>query len=317
MSKAKASFKGIIFFLIIGALIAGVVLLIVYWPQRPGELKNAVQDQNTVVFSSDSDFVKNMNLFDEYTDSIRRNNEDAPFTYSYGAVRNICNSLDVYFEFMSYSCTNADFSTFDKGQFAAAKKGLATAKDKMISIGKFLGEKNETLTKDGFNTKYYDKADAELVWANIEGDFKVVFENYSVATEALAKVYSENINKGIYANDFAYLVVSGVSDYLYFFANNTDKLGTYDGHLMSYYMLTFTNNYLSSYGRQRLVAQYLTSANLQTNTEKLMNFERLTGLTSLRSVCQAQFAVDTTKMTEGQIEIVNIAKAFYKGGFTA
>ena len=62
MSKAKTSFKGIIFLLLIIALVAGVVLLIVFWPQKPEQVK-AMVNENVVVLSDDSDFKKEWNKY--------------------------------------------------------------------------------------------------------------------------------------------------------------------------------------------------------------------------------------------------------------
>ena len=73
------------------------------------------------------------------------------------------------------------------------------------------------MTKDGYNTRYYEETDALLVWENIQPELKKCFKYYNTATANLATLYKEVINKGVYANDFADSTVTAVSEYMNYF----------------------------------------------------------------------------------------------------
>ena len=61
MSKAKSSFKGFIFLLLMLAIVGGIVAAVILWPQKPGDIKGAINNQTAVVLKEDGEFFKNLN----------------------------------------------------------------------------------------------------------------------------------------------------------------------------------------------------------------------------------------------------------------
>lgn len=322
MSKGKSSFKGILFLFLIIAIIGGVILAVIYWPKNPGEIKAAISDQNTYIFSDESDFRKEWNKYGEYTIEFAENNKNNGYT----AISNIIDGLEVYFEYMDYTFTSADFGKYNTVSLNNAKKHLYNAKTKAEQISEFLKDKNNSLTKDGFNTKQYTESDASLVWENIKPDLRTFFEAYNYATADLATLYKENVNKGVYSNDFANIIMDSVSYYMNYFYENyellegksekkTTSIESYTN--MSINFKVFTTSYLSKIDNTILVSQYLISESLQKDTESVKKFNELMPETlTLESLIKSEFGSISEDLTDEQTATLATALKFCTGGFT-
>jgi len=314
MSKRRASAKGILFLLLILVIIAGVVLAIVFWPRRPEEIKKSLNEQTSTVLSEDGAFLKTLNTFGEYaTDYINSNQQ---VKNEFDGVIKVYNSLSQYFNFMAYTFENADFSKYEIKDIKNAQSGMNDAKSKIEEITKFVKEKNSSLTADGHNTRIYQVADAKLVWQNEKADIKKTFECYQKATTSLAKVYRNNIKKGVYANEFAYQFVDGVGYYMTYFVSNFKNTKTNAYYNMTTKFANYVTKYISTNSQQRLVAKYLISSNLQNQADLLKTFNGKFENYSLETLVKNGLSYDESKFNNEQKTAITSAIKFFSGEVT-
>ena len=312
MSKGKSSFKGVLFFFIILLVIAGTVCAIIFWPQKPEEIKLAINNQAQYVLSDNSDFFKNYNNYGEYAKNYHKSNATAKQAYQ--TAQNVFDGLEDYFYFISYAFEFADFSMYEKGQIKNTQKELANAEASLNRISNFIKEKNETLTKEGYNTRVYENADAELVWKNIATDLKETFKHYYSATTSIAKIYRKNVTSGIYSNEFAFQVVEGVGYYMNYFISNHDDFSTEGYYNMTTNFLNYVNKYIAESSGQRLAGQYLLSSNVQECAEMLAAFDEGFGEFNRETLVVKGLSTAGFSFTVAQFETIDKAVVFYKGG---
>ena len=126
VKKGKASFKGIIFLLLILAIIAGVVCAIVFWPKRPSEIKTLVFTQANNVLSSESenDFLANYSDFTEYAKTYFESEGKTAELLQKNSTDIALNTLNKYFNYLNYTFEFADFAMYDQIDFQNAKDNL-------------------------------------------------------------------------------------------------------------------------------------------------------------------------------------------------
>ncbi len=314
MSKGRASAKGILFLLLIIVIVAGVVLAIIFWPRRPDDIKSSLNEQTSKILSEDGEFIKTLDQFGEYATTFVNSNQQTKNEYN--GVMEIYKSLSQYFSFMAYTFENADFSKYEKKDVKNAQSGMNDAKTTIEGITKFIKEKNTSLTADGHNTRVYQIADAKLVWQNEKADIKKTFECYQKATENLAKIYRNNIKKGVYANEFAYQFVDGVGYYMSYFASSFKNLNTNAYYNMTTKFSNYIENYISTKAQQRLVAKYLISSNLQSQAEMLKKFNGKFENYSLATLVKKGFTYDASQFNDEQKTNITSAIKFYNGEVT-
>lgn len=315
MSKAKTSFKGVLFLLLIILIVGGAVFAIFFWPKKPESIKSSLNEQISTVLKTDGEFLSNYQTYGKYSTAYLETDSNAYNKYS--TVLTVFNSLSEYFEYMAFVFENADFATYEIGDINEANSQMGQARDDIQNVANYLKEKNQSLTKDGYNTREYEVTDAQLVWQNIEVEIKNAFVHYQTATDCIAKVYRTNITKGVYANEFANQVATGVGYYLNYFVSSFDTLGQASYKLMSINFLNFVNNYISNQVGQRNVANFLTSQTLQDTAEVLAKYgEKITDLTQ-KDLLLNSFTYDETKYNEEQLKTLSTATNFYKGGVVA
>ena len=317
MSKAKSSFKGFIFLLLILAIIGGIVAAVILWPQKPEDIKKTINQQTSTVLNVDKDVFKNLNEYGEYTKDYRKKNSE--LNNSYQSVMNIFSSLSTYFSYISYTFEAANFDRYDISVIKNAQNGLNDATTKMQEVSTFLKAKNNSLAADGYNTKVYSDTEAKLVWDNVQEDIKTIFEHYHKATSNIAQVYTNNIQKGIYANDFARVTVNGVSYFLNYFKTQKEDLGSIEYYDMTTDFYHFVTRYLGEKeGSQRFVAKYLTSQNLQKSGETLIKFEELVDEDNytLEKLLLDGIKYDAKEFTALQTGYLVVGIKFFKGEIT-
>lgn len=317
MSKAKSSFKGFIFLLLILAIIGGIVAAVILWPQKPEDIKKTINQQTSTVLNVDKDAFKNLNEYGEYTKDYRKKNSE--LNNSYQSVMNIFSSLSTYFSYISYTFEAANFDRYDISVIKNAQNGLNDATTKMQEVSTFLKAKNNSLAADGYNTKVYSDTEAKLVWDNVQEDIKTIFEHYHKATSNIAQVYTNNIQKGIYANDFARVTVNGVSYFLNYFKTQKEDLGSIEYYDMTTDFYHFVTRYLGEKeGSQRFVAKYLTSQNLQKSGETLIKFEELVDEDNytLEKLLLDGIKYDAKEFTALQTGYLVVGIKFFKGEIT-
>jgi len=312
MSKRKASFKGLLFLLLIIVIIGGVIAAVILWPRGPENIKKDINDQVAVVLKEDGEFLTNLNNYSEYAVDYKASSQVA--NNSISSVQKIYKTLSVYFEYMSYTFENADFTHYEANDVKNAQTGLKDASAQMNTISQFLKMKNDSLTIDGYNTKVYKATDAKLVWENLRVDIKESFEDYYKATSYLAKVYSNNINKGVYSNGFAKETINGVSYYLNFFQKDFENLGSTEYMAMANNFSNYVVKYLGkNKNSQRIVANYLTSTTIQDSTKVLSKFGELIKGYSLETLVLDKLGYSAELFTTEQIGYVDIGVKFFKG----
>lgn len=315
MSKAKSSFKGFFFLLLILAIAGGIVAAVIFWPQKPGDIKGAINNQTSTVLKQDGEFFKNLTNYGEYTVEYRAKNSE--LDNSYKSAINVYTALSEYFDYMSYTFEAANFDRYEMSTISNAQQGINDASTTLQKVSSFLKAKNDSLAADGYNTKVYSSTEAKLVWENVQEDIKLSFEQYHKATENLAKVYRKNVQKGVYANEFAFLTVDGVSYYVNYFKTAKDDFGS-DYYLgMTQRFANFVTKYLGEKeGQQRFVANYLISQNIQNKTETLAKFEELVGKEgyTLEKLVLDGISYDAKEFTAIQTGYLALAIQFFDGG---
>ena len=315
MSKTKTSFKGFLFLLLIIVIIGGVVLAIIFWPKNPENIKDDINNQTSVVLKENGDFLTNLNNYSEYAVNYKTTSEVA--NNSIESVCKIYSTLSAYFDYMSYTFEDADFSNYELSDIKNAQAGMNDATSKLNTISQFLKEKNDSLTADGFNTKVYEQTDAKLVWDNVKIDIKQSFEYYYKATESLANLYSNNVVNGVYANDFAKVTITGVSYYFNYFQKEFENLGSNEYKTMANDFSNFVNVYLAQKdGAQRMVASYLTSIAIQENTNILLKFSELVKDYKLETLILDGINYRAELFTSEQAKYLEIGVKFFKGEFS-
>ena len=312
MSKAKTSFKGILFLLLIVVIIGGVVATIVFWPKNPDGVKEDLNNQTSTHLNTDGELLTNLRNYGEYAVDYRASSEVVD--NGYVSVYKVYSALSIYFDFMAYTFENADFSQCELNDISNAQSGLNDATNEIKAISTFLKEKNDSLTADGYNTKVYQVTDAKLVWENIKIDIKESFEDYYKATANLAKVYARNIKTGVYANDFARVTVEGVSYYLNYFQKEFNNLGSKSYKTMTDDFANFVTTYLAKgETSQRMVASYLTSPSIQENTSVLVKFSELFKDYLLETLLLDGISYDAKLFTAEQTGYLVVGVKFFKG----
>ncbi len=318
MSKAKSSFKGFFFLLLILAIVGGIVAAVIFWPQKPGDIKGAINNQTSTVLKQDGEFFKNLKNYGEYTVEYRAKNSE--INNSYQSALNVYTALSTYFDYMSYTFEAANFDKYEMSVINNAQSGINNASATIQHISSFLKAKNDSLAGDGYNTKVYSSTEAKLVWENVQEDIKTTFEQYHKATSNLAKVYRKNVQKGVYANEFASLTVDGVSYFVNYFKTSKDGLGSDDYFAMTQKFVNFVNKYLGEReGKQRFVASYLTSQNIQNKTETLAKFEELVAEENytLEKLVLDGVWFDAKEFTAIQTGYLIVGIQFFDGGIEA
>lgn len=313
MGKVKTGIKGFLFLIIITAIIIGVVLAIILWPQRPEKIKNTLNEQTEIVLSADGEFLENFNNFGEYSLDVR--NSNASMENEFNNTLTIYKNLTTYFDFVAYVFNDADFTVYERKDIQTAQNGFNSAKTTINNISKFLKEKNDSLTTESGNTRIYTKTDAELVWKSVKKDIQESLKNYAQATEALAKVYRMNISKGVYANEFADYVVDGIGYYVSYFSKNFEKYGEETYKNMTEHFNNYVQKYIAVNGETRLVASYITSTNLQ-NMEKDLTKANAYENYMLQKLIDGDLQFNSDNLTEEQINTLNSCVTFYKGGIS-
>ena len=168
MSKIKTSVKGIVFLLLILVVIAGVVLAIIFWPRKPEEIKDIINDQVSITLN-DSEFKKEWDRYGEYTAGFAHKN----LYNGYTAIDKMFDGLQAYFGYLGYTMEDANFSNYNRGNLNNAKKQLNHAKNKMNEIATFLKSKNDSLTEEIESSRKYTETDASLVWDSVKKDLKI------------------------------------------------------------------------------------------------------------------------------------------------
>lgn len=314
MSKAKSSFKGFIFLLLILAIVGGIVAAVILWPQKPGDIKGAINNQTAVVLKEDGEFFKNLKNYGEYTTDYRTKNTE--LNNSYQSVLNVYTGLATYFDYLSYTFEAANFDRYEMSVIKNAQAGLNDATTTLQKVSTFLKAKNDSLAADAYNTKVYSDTEAKLVWENVQEDIKDSFEQYYKATANLAKVYRKNVQKGVYANEFAFVTVDGVSYFANYFKTSKEELGSNNYFDMTSDFVKFVNKYLSEKeDKQRFVASYLISQNMQEKAETLGNFEKLVAEENytLEKLVLDEIKYDAREFTSVQTGYLIVGIQFFKG----
>ena len=317
MSKTKTSFKGIIFFLLILGVIAGVVCAIVFWPKRPGEIKGAVNVHANTIFEveNENSLTYNIDQYRRYAASYFEDTENQDEKRQFASNDKILISLEEYFNYLTYTMEFADFSTYDQIDISKAQENLSKAKNKANDVIEFLKDKNKNLTKPSGDSRVYEKPDAELVWMNIKTLLGEMITCYQKATTYISNIYAKNVVKGVYSNDFAKNVVKGVSYYLNYLSNNYNKLGTTVYYNMCENFNVFVKNYLGNGVNGRLIGKYYSSKTLINNTTVINNFDSKVKIYTLENFVMDGLKYDATKIDSQVLGYYVAADLFYTGGF--
>jgi hypothetical protein len=316
VKKGKASFKGILFLLLIAGVIAGVVCAVVFWPKRPSEIKNQVAEQINFVLSEDDEnsFFANYTDFSEYANSFFEADGNNDKNLHKKSIDNIINVLDKYFAYINYNLAFADFSIYDQIAIQNARINLNNAKISSNNIAIFLKDKNSSLTTENGDSRKYANSDAELVWLGIKNDLQDMIKYYHLATENLASIYAKNVNKGIYANEFANKTVESVGYYLNYFAQNYENANTLSYYNMSIKFKLFSK-YFNIVDGGYCFNKYYSSMNIQNNTTVVCNFDKQFEDYTLKQFVLDEMNYSGKDFTVEQIGYAEGAIIFLTGGF--
>lgn len=310
--KTKGSLKGLLFLFVILAVIAGTVCAIIFWPQKPEEIKGSLNHQTKNVLAADGDFMTSFSNFEEYSQNYRNTKSDGK--RSFLAAKNIFLSLQEYFSFTSYAFEFADFAHYEKGDIKNAKKDLNRAEGKIKQIAAFLDEKNESLTQKAYNTRYYEIPDAELVWFGAAEEITNAFKIYYDASVSLAKVFRKNVVSGIYANEFCFQTIDGISYYLNYFVENFDNFFSQAYSDMAGFFKVYVDKYIKPVSNKRVVGEFLISESLRNEAVILKDFDNEMAPLTLKELVLKKFDASGFSFTTAQYEKITKVTTFYKGG---
>lgn len=311
--KTKAGAKGIIFFLIILLILGGVVYAIFFLPPNAEQVKTSI-NENYNIIKEDADLLKNLNNYKTYAHSHYLSRNDKAKLGLSGIEKNI-ESLQIYDVFMSEILQGVELKKYERNDIKTITNNLNSANKQLTEISNFFKEKNSSLTYLQGDENHYYYTEAELVLDSVEGKVKNVYKYYSEATAALAKLYKDNVVKGLYANEFANRTVEGVGVYMNYFYTCFNKIESLEYYNMTLNFYNFTNNYLSKKEGQPNVAEYFTtyySLNKQfLNLDSLINEVKSF---SLNELVTKLFNFDASNLTDEQKASVTFAENFLKGG---
>ena len=308
MSKIRTSLKGIIFLFVIVLVIAGIVFAILYFPKKPEKIKYALNEQSQVVLSEDGDFMKNLNAYRQSASDFLDENPN------YSSVFYVFDSLGDYMDFTSYVFESADFSNYEKSDINLISNNLNSARITADRVSNYLKDKNVSVTKKIGDDYVYENAEAELVFENIKADIESMFKFYANAMEALARVYKNNVTKGIYANDFAYITIDSAQYYVQYFSDNFKDFDSTDFRFMIINFGKLTTNYLKD---RALILQYNTSTSLKDKVKQIVEMPNKISEVSLGRIVRDKLNFDVSGLSEENKAVVGLATTFLKGGLAA
>ena len=311
--KTRAGAKGIIFFLIILLVLGGVVYAVFFLPPNAEKIKTSL-NENYIAVKSDSDFNTNFNDFKSYSNTNYLSKNEGANRQIKG-IELIVNSLQIYDQYMAEVLQTIQLKNYEKSEINTITNNFNSANKKIAEISNYLKDKNTNLTFVENEITFYHYTEAELVLNSVEIKFQQTYQYYEEATTALAKLYRNNVLKGLYSNEFANRAVEGVSYYLTYFHDNFEKFENIEYYNMTINFNKFVKNYLSKENGQPKVAKYYLSEyqTLQTNLKKLGEFESAVDGFKMAELLKNNFVYDDANLTVEQKTCVDFAKSFLKG----
>ena len=304
MSKAKTSFKGILFLFLIIATIAGIVCAVIFIPKKPEKVKYALNDQSQIVLSEDGDFIKNLNAYKTSATDYFDANPNLK------SIFNVFSGLSKYMSYTAYVFDTADFIDYEKSDINIAYNKLNSAKITATNVSQYLKDKNVSLTQKVGDEYIYGNAEASLVFENISVDLENIFKYYATAMESISKLYKQNVTKGVYANDFACTAIESAGYYMNFLYKNFDKIGEIDYKFMAVNFEKLSNNY---FGNTNLILNYNTTTSLIEKVGQIKKISDKIENVTLKTIIDQKLNLDTSELTSEQIEVVNLSTTFLKG----